>query len=407
MKEQTMSTIQYDMLYLLSCGVNKTKPQQNILEQYKSDDRKLMQLYRFSKQHFVEALTGTVLKQAGVPLPDPWEKDMAKAVRKVILFDAERTRILSFMEQRGIWYLPLKGIILKEFYPSIGMRQMSDNDILFDEAFAEQVREYMVSLGYEVISFGEGNHDVYEKEPVYNFELHRALYGAAYDNNWEQYYRDVKERLIREEGSSYGYHMKPEDFYIYIMCHGYKHYQGGGTGIRTLLDFYVYLESLHSEMDFAYIEKECETLGLSEFEKRNRALCRKVFGDNAFAELPAEERVPDTAAHTTKEIITKALSQEELDMLQYYMTFGVYGTFDRRIENNVKKYSKNGGSSKLRYVIKRIFPGMETYQHYPFFYKHKWLLPVCWLYRLLRVVFQRERRERILREADAVRKVKV
>lgn len=340
-------------------------------------------------------------------MPDPWEKDMAKAVRKVILFDAERARILSFMEQRGIWYLPLKGIILKKFYPSVGMRQMSDNDILFDEAFAEQVREYMVSLGYEVISFGEGNHDVYEKEPVYNFELHRALYGAAHDNNWEQYYRDVKERLIREEGSSYGYHMKPEDFYIYIMCHGYKHYQGGGTGIRTLLDFYVYLESLHSEMDFAYIEKECETLGLSEFEKRNRALCRKVFGDNAFAELPAEERVPDTAAHTTKEIITKALSQEELDMLQYYMTSGVYGTFDRRIENNVKKYSKNGGSSKLRYVIKRIFPGMETYQYYPFFYKHKWLLPVCWLYRLLRVVFQRERRERILREADAVRKVKV
>ena len=395
------------MLYLLSCGVNKTKPQQNILEQYKSDDRKLMQLYRFSKQHFVEALTGTVLKQAGVTLPDPWEKDMAKAVRKVILFDAERARILSFMEQRGIWYLPLKGIILKKFYPSVGMRQMSDNDILFDEAFAEQVREYMVSLGYEVISFGEGNHDVYEKEPVYNFELHRALYGAAHDNNWEQYYRDVKERMIREEGSSYGYHMKPEDFYIYIMCHGYKHYQGGGTGIRTLLDFYVYLESLHSEMDFAYIEKECETLGLSEFEKRNRALCRKVFGDNAFAELPAEERVPDTAAHTTKEIITKALSQEELDMLQYYMTSGVYGTFDHRIENNVKKYSKNGGSSKLRYVIKRIFPGMETYQYYPFFYKHKWLLPVCWLYRLLRVVFQRERRERILREADAVRKVKV
>ena len=407
MKEQTMSTIQYDMLYLLSCGVNKIKPQQNILEQYKSDDRKLMQLYRFSKQHFVEALTGTVLKQAGVTLPDPWEKDMAKAVRKVILFDAERARILSFMEQRGIWYLPLKGIILKEFYPSVGMRQMSDNDILFDEAFAEQVREYMVSLGYEVISFGEGNHDVYEKEPVYNFELHRALYGAAHDNNWEQYYRDVKERLIREEGSSYGYHMKPEDFYIYIMCHGYKHYQGGGTGIRTLLDFYVYLESLHSEMDFAYIEKECETLGMSEFEKRNRALCRKVFGDNAFAELPAEERVPDTAAHTTKEIITKALSQEELDMLQYSMTSGVSGRFDRRIEYNVKNYSKLGCSSKLRYVIKRIFPGMETYQYYPFFYKHKWLLPVCWLYRLLRVVFQRERRERILREADAVRKVKV
>lgn len=78
MKEQTMSTIQYDMLYLLSCGVNKTKPQQNILEQYKSDDRKLMQLYRFSKQHFVEALTGTVLKQAGVNIARPMGEGYGK-----------------------------------------------------------------------------------------------------------------------------------------------------------------------------------------------------------------------------------------------------------------------------------------------------------------------------------------
>ena len=54
-------------------------------------------------------------------------------MRKALLFDAERKGILDFMEQRGIWYLPLKGVVLKDYYPAVGMRQMSDNDILYDE----------------------------------------------------------------------------------------------------------------------------------------------------------------------------------------------------------------------------------------------------------------------------------
>lgn len=101
------------------------------------DEDKMQMMYRFSKAHFVEALTGTVLKKAGVKLPAEWEQSIAKAIRKVILFDRERAEIFSYMDEQRIWHMPLKGVILKEFYPSIGMRQMSDNDILFDKDYAE------------------------------------------------------------------------------------------------------------------------------------------------------------------------------------------------------------------------------------------------------------------------------
>ena len=69
------------------------------------------------------------------------------------------------------------------------MRQMSDNDILFDANFCDEIEEYMKSQGYEAVSVGVGNHDVYEKEPALNFEMHRSLYGKAHDRNWEEYYR--------------------------------------------------------------------------------------------------------------------------------------------------------------------------------------------------------------------------
>ena len=77
------------------------------------------------------------------------------------------------MDSEHIWYLPLKGIILKDYYPSVGMRQMSDNDILFDADAWERVEKHMLSEGYETESVGKGNHDVYQKAPVYNFEMHR------------------------------------------------------------------------------------------------------------------------------------------------------------------------------------------------------------------------------------------
>ena len=148
----------YDMLCLLGCGVNGTIPPKALLEKYRTENRtcgeepeaaqeRQLYLYRVSQAHFVDALTGTVLKKAGVSLFPDWAQSIAKAVRKEILFDAERTKLFSFMEQNGIWYLPLKGIILKEYYPAVGMRQMSDQDILFDETYAQDVKQYMVSRG--------------------------------------------------------------------------------------------------------------------------------------------------------------------------------------------------------------------------------------------------------------------
>ena len=251
-----LSDIMCDLLYLLGCGVNGKMPAKTYIKTFQKvyDEDKMQMLYQFSKVHFVDALTGTVLKNAGIKILPVWEQSIAKAIRKVILFDQERAEIFSYMEEQGIWHMPLKGVILKEFYPSIGMRQMSDNDILFDKAYAKQIRDYMVSRGYEVEAFDQGNHDVYEKEPVYNFEMHTSLYGAGHNKEWVNYYDRIKDRLIPGEGGL-EYHFSYEDFYVYIMTHTFKHFEEGGTGIRSLLDQYVYLNQLEDALDFRYIEK--------------------------------------------------------------------------------------------------------------------------------------------------------
>ena len=284
----------------------------------------------------------------------------------------------------------LKGVILKDLYPAVGMRQMSDNDILFDEKFRNEVRDYMQSQGYEVECFDKGNHDVYRKDPIYNFELHTALYGWPHPENLIKYYENVKERLILNSGSSYGYHFSDEDFYVHTTSHAYKHYVGGGTGIRTLLDFYVYLKA-KPELDFAHVERECETLGIAEFEKQSRILCEKVF---------------DTVLEEAWDKVEQQLSQEEREMFSVYMCSGVYGNINQKIINSIERIrGENKSFPKLRYLWKRLFPGPEMYTRYlPAAKKHKWLLPMGWLIRVVLVVFE-GRTKKIMNEMQKVKNI--
>ncbi|RGF72601.1 nucleotidyltransferase family protein [Ruminococcus sp. AF31-8BH] len=197
------------------------------------------------------------------------------------------------------------------------------------------------------------------------------------------------------KNTSYGYHMSDEDFYIYITSHAYKHYSGSGTGLRTLLDFYAYLNAKEATLDFDYIQAECKKLGIDDFEQHNRILCRKVF---------APQQTYDLAS------FKQSLSADELEMLQYYLSSGVYGTFDRMVANRMEKQKKADGKknlSKLSYYRHRVFPGMELYENYPLLVKHKWLIPAYWCYRIVRLLFSKKRRDYVLCEVKAVEKVAV
>ena len=116
--------------------------------------------------------------------------------------------------------MPLKGAILKDRYPKLGMREFADHDILFDASRSAGVRTIMEDRGFATVRFGTGNDNVYHKEPILNFEMHRALFGPLHDKRLYEYYRDVKCRLL---GDGREKRFAPEDFYLYLVAHGRKH----------------------------------------------------------------------------------------------------------------------------------------------------------------------------------------
>ncbi|MBR1423309.1 MAG: nucleotidyltransferase family protein [Ruminococcus sp.] len=344
-----------DVIYLSYCAVNSKVPAKS-----RTDKMDLTNVYKAAKMHLLTAICAFSLESAGIT-DERFTQEKAKAMRKVALMDIEMSSLFETFETEGIWYMPLKGTILKDYYPAFGMRQMSDHDILFDSSRAEDVKRIMEAQGFTTEEYLKGNHDVYHKLPVCNFEMHRSLFAEMFDTQMYGYYKNVKQRLVKDEGNSFGYHFTDEDFYVYLTAHEYKHYSQGGTGLRSVLDIYVFFKRLGGSLDLYYIESECEKLGIADFEKQSRTLALDLFGG-------------------------KKLTDEDKQMLKYIVYSGAYGN----IENSVKNKVRKAGNSKFRYVMTRIFPPMTLVkEYYPLFYKHRILLPVLPFYRLFKNITTR------------------
>lgn len=116
-----------------------------------------------------------------------------------------------------------------------------------------------------------------------------------------------------------------------------------------------------------FLDTEFEKLGLSEFEKQNKSLAINPFDGN---ELSAENR----------------------KMLDYFLSSGTYGTVGNNVNLRVKEYG-GGFFGKLSYFFRCIFMPMEAVKDcYPFFYKHKVLLPFLFPYRIISSLMKRKGR---------------
>jgi len=355
-----------DLIYLLKCALNNQKAD---IQRVSNMD--LTQLFSLADAHKLTACVAFALDNIGLDdeTYKPWKQAKSMAVRKNIMLNDERNQIYAYMEDNKILHVSLKGIILQDVYPKFGMREMGDNDILFDPSYQEQMYDYMTAHGYHSEIYKRVNHDEYLKPPIYNFEFHNALFLKSDNEKLYEYYSNVVDRLIPVEGKNYEYKFSDEDFYIYNIAHAYKHYSFGGTGLRILTDTYVFLKAKKDTLDISYIERECEKMDLAEFELMCRIISQKIFLSNS-------------ESYT--------LSEKEKQFLNRIVMSGAYGNQDLGVESKLNKLLDNGKSAKLvkwKYCFKRVFIPLDFIKDvYPFYYKHKILIPILWITRIFKAL---------------------
>lgn len=325
------------LIYLMACSLQEIKPEEALLANIDVEA-----LLRLAKAHSVSAMVCMALEQtdafrcAEESIRLKWLDSKNKAIRKNMLLDAERHQLEKEFAEHGIWYMPLKGSILKDWYPKFGMREMADNDILFDATRRQQVRDIFVNRGYSIESYNKSNHDAYEKQPIYNFEMHVALFHEDRSTPQKKY-ENVVVRLVQDEKLPFRYHFTPEDFYVFVVAHAYKHYSHGGTGIRTLADFYVMNRKLGKTLDWEYVESELRSLGILDYERDSRKLSQKLFGN-------------------TKTVLRSELTEEENQMFPIIWERRPTGICSTRHFIGCRNFSQMGNRSLRKPRVNISYP---------------------------------------------------
>lgn len=322
-------------------------------------------LYALACLQKVEAMVCEGLSKAeGVPpaVLSRFRTAYKKEIAAQYIRQSEGCKILNAFEVNGIDCMPLKGWVLQSLYPNPAMRYMCDMDILFKPEQSSEVRRVLQALEYTPTELG-GNPEVYQKKPLMNIEMHKAIVRddtGHFDTNWE--------RAVPVKNCSHTFAMTNEDCYIYMIAHLYKHFIGGGTGVRSVCDVELFLRRYADTLDTGYIRNQLQKSGFWEFEQQVKALCRLWFHD--------------------------ADADEALIAFSKKMLFsGVFGTAQIAQENAARHAvqsmpGKSVKSKKLFYYLSLLFPALSVMRElYPVLQKMPFLLPVFWLVRAVQLLF--------------------
>lgn len=372
------------MLYLLWCAANDHTPEHDKLKEPEQD-----LLLKWCVEQKLTAYVNMAVCKADECVIDRETKNgfsnrALNAIRLNVMMNTEKNVVFDRLNEAGIWYMPLKGCVIKEYYPNPNLREMGDIDVLIAPENGEKVRGVMEALGYLCWEYNISYDDIYHKEPIYTFEMHRYLFLDKHAE-WVQYYSDIDKRLLPSAVNAFEYSMSDEDFYIYFILHGLKHFRGSGIGMRFLLDIYLFHKT--KTLNRSYVDRELKKLGADSDESIFVSLAEKVFGGETHCD-------PNN------------LPEDETNALLLMMYAGIYGNMNLRVASNMKSFAdKDGKTTKLRYVTRRVFSITPEYQRrYPTLYRHRITRPLVFLIRVF--TGMTKKRRRLKEEWDTLNNIK-
>lgn len=328
-------------------------------------------LYKICKFHKIESVVAHGLDKMNEKemIPQEIRKKFEQAWQLEVARDATQQFSLEELkeafEEAGVDCMALKGVFMKRFYPQPDFRMMADIDMLFRLEKEEKVDEILENLGY-YCDHKDEHHYVYFRKPFMNIEMHHCLFDE--DSAFTSYYKDPWKKAVRVEGKNHVYQYGWEDFYIYVLAHFAKHFKGGGSGIRSIVDIWQFEKKMKEKMNWAYVEAELEKLGLKTFLHHMEKLTSIWF-----------EGAESTPFY------------EELT--EFIVGSGVYGTIENYTVQTVASADRNVWLGQVKVWVSTIFlPYKWMKLQYAYLEKYPFLLPAAWMQRIFRTIFKRKGR---------------
>lgn len=327
----------------------------------------LKDLFKLSKQHDLAHLVGNALDKNGL-LPDNSDaksrflKERNMAIFRYEQIQYEIDQICDVLEQAKIQFIPLKGSVMRQYYPEPWMRTSCDIDVLVHEEDLQKAIDFLKSeLNYRYES--TGNHDAHLfSESGVHLELHYKL--EPNDEQWNVVLEKIWDNLVEKNAGRCV--LTQEMFYFYHVAHMVVHFKVGGCGVRPFLD--LYLLKKHTTYNKTKLDEMLEQGGLIAF---NNAVC--ALSDYWFAD--GEE------------------SPIVLELNDFILNAGMYGDMKNRV--SIEKAKKK---SKFKILWSRIFlPYSQLKYQYPTLQKCSILYPFYTIKRWFKLL-KKENRKRATKE---------
>lgn len=228
--QSQMRQIVFRLLHYEISGVELIQATKNLIT---SEDFSV--LYKLSKAHDLAHLVADALDKNGL-LDDSDISKKFRAERNLAIYRYEQMQyeldeISEVLEQEKIDFIPLKGSVIRKYYPEPWMRTSCDIDILVNETSLETVIKLLCqNLGYTKVERGTHDVSLYSPSDVH-VELHFNLLEDSMANNASKILNSVWNRLENSDESSQKL-MQDDMFYYYHIAHMAKHIEFGGCGIK-------------------------------------------------------------------------------------------------------------------------------------------------------------------------------
>ncbi|MCD8118619.1 MAG: nucleotidyltransferase family protein [Lachnospiraceae bacterium] len=273
--------------------------------------------------------------------------------------------------------ITLKGIICRNLYGDRGeLRASGDEDILIEKKDYMKAVSVLESCGYQKEADPDKNMEVIQEVTFHSekltVELHLNPFGinSTTRGKMNGWFRDVfrSEEKVEIKGVPVRT-MTPTDHLLFLAFHAFKHFTGGGFGVRMMLDILLFAEKYGERIDWEHIEKGLSDVGATGFMTDLVEIGNQYLGFDFLQHF--EPVCPD----------------ELLDDMFSRGTFGNSGSADRtagRIVADTVQKGK-GSESRLKSYFRLLFPSWNTwYVRKPYLKDRPWMVVCEWFRRVAR-----------------------
>lgn len=341
------------------------------------------ELIEEAEAHKVSALIykgcKNILNQSDIPMDilKKWKKDVIMESFRQSEQMKKISFILEILNQSDIQTIVLKGVILRNLYPSPDLRTMNDVDLLVHKRDLKNVENTLLKQGYRKYTEQGEKHDVYVKSGWPIIEVHWMLSHERTFKGCVEYEQGIWNRVREVEvlgvkAFTLGYN----DFLLHLMIHMASHAASHGFGVRFLTDIILMIEREQTLIDWEQFKLDIAQCEISTFTGIMLRCCEDLFNFKIPQEL-------------------EEISQVDLKYLKFLETeildSGVHGL--REKETIIVKEMAYDRSERNLYkrFLKFIFPPIEKMSsRYEYAKKNRFLLPFAWGHHLLAGIFHSE-----------------